>query len=125
MTNVKMDCGMSKMNWCILTSTEQLDQIREESDKHPVLIFKHSTRCGISRTALDRLERNWDVNQMDRVKTYFLDLLSHRDVSNEVANRFDVEHESPQLIIVEKGKAIVNKTHLAINYASVCDAVKN
>jgi bacillithiol system protein YtxJ len=116
---------MSKLNWRILKSKEQLDQITAESDNNPILIFKHSTRCGISRTALDRLERNWDVSEMDHVKTYFLDLLSFRDISNEIADRFDVEHESPQLIIVEKGKAIVNKTHLAIDYASIRDAVKN
>jgi len=116
---------MSKMNWSNLTSTKQLDQIREESNKHPVLIFKHSTRCGISRTALDRLERNWNSDEMESVKTYFLDLLSYREISNEVAHRFDVEHESPQLIIIEKGKATVNKTHLAIDYASVSDAIKN
>jgi bacillithiol system protein YtxJ len=113
------------MNWRVLNSEEQLDQIREESKESPILIFKHSTRCSISRTVLDRLERNWNMNEMNHVKTYFLDLISYRLVSNGVADRFEVQHESPQVLIIQKGKATMAKTHLAIDYASIRDALKN
>ncbi|HEY3405077.1 MAG TPA: bacillithiol system redox-active protein YtxJ [Ohtaekwangia sp.] len=113
------------MNWRVLNSEGQLDLIREESKESPILIFKHSTRCSISRTVLDRLERNWNMNEMDHVKTYFLDLISYRSISNGIADLFDVEHESPQVLIIQNGKATLTKTHLAIDYASFRDALKN
>lgn len=75
------------MNWRVLNSEGQLDLIREESKESPILIFKHSTRCSISRTVLDRLERNWNMNEMDHVKTYFLDLISYRSISNGIADQ--------------------------------------
>lgn len=113
------------MNWNTLTSIDQLDQITEESKNNPVLIFKHSTRCSISRMVLDRLERNWKTDEMGHVKIYFLDLISYREVSNDVADRFSIEHESPQILIIEKGRATNSKSHMAIDYAAVREAVKN
>lgn len=113
------------MNWKVLKSADQLDQIQEESKNNPVLIFKHSTRCGTSRMVLDRLERNWKATEMEHVKIYFLDLISYREASNAIADRFDVEHESPQVLIIEKGKAITSRSHMAIDYSFIREAVKN
>ncbi|TNF08335.1 MAG: DUF2847 family protein, partial [Bacillota bacterium] len=45
---------------------------------------------------------------------YFLDLLNHRDVSNEIANRFQVVHQSPQLILIKNGVAVYNASHSEI-----------
>ncbi|MCP9764220.1 monothiol bacilliredoxin BrxC family protein, partial [Lacihabitans soyangensis] len=45
------------MNWNNLSEIQQLEIIKEESNVQPVAIFKHSTRCSISATALDRFER--------------------------------------------------------------------
>lgn len=112
------------MNWEILTSPEQLEAIRQESASKPVMIFKHSTRCSISRMVLDRLERNWDVKDMEpRVKPYFLDLISYRQVSNQIAELFDVEHESPQVLIIRNGQSIYDNSHMGIDYQSIRDTV--
>lgn len=113
------------MKWNVLTSADQLNQILDESKNNPVLIFKHSTRCSISRMVLDRLERNWQTHDMEHVKTYFLDLISYREISNDIANRFNIEHESPQILIIEKGKATTSKSHMAIDYATIREAIKN
>ncbi len=102
------------MNWIELNKEEQIDQIREESKVQPVLIFKHSTRCSISQTALNRFERNWS-NDLLPVKTYFLDLLSYRNISNKIAQHFDVEHESPQVLLLDNTKPILVRSHLAID----------
>ncbi len=59
------------MNWIQLKTLQQLDEIKKESEEKPVLIFKHSTRCSISRMTLDRLERNWNTQEMVSVKPYF------------------------------------------------------
>jgi bacillithiol system protein YtxJ len=112
------------MNWSEIKSLNQLNQIREESKEKSILIFKYSSRCSISQMALDRLERNWKDTEMKDVKSYFLDLISYREISNRIASEFNVEHESPQVLIIENGKSIYNRSHMGIDYRQIRDAVK-
>ena len=99
----------SKMSWTQLTDLGQLNEIIDLSTTKPVLIFKHSTRCSISRMALKQFENEFDLEE--KVTPYFLDLLENRSISNEIATRFDVEHQSPQLILIKDSKAIYNVSH--------------
>ena len=110
-----------RMNWFPLTDVTQLTEITEESFKHPVLIFKYSTTCSISATAKGRLERNWDTTQVGNLKTYYLDLLKYRAISNQIAQTFHVEHESPQVLIIENGKCVYHESHLGINFAEISE----
>ncbi len=100
---------VSKLNWIALTDLGQLNEIVELSNEKPVLIFKHSTRCSISRFALKQFEN--DYNLEDKISLCFLDLLNHRNVSNEIAIQFEVEHQSPQLLLISKGKCIYDASH--------------
>jgi bacillithiol system protein YtxJ len=99
----------AKMNWNDLTDLGQLNEIITLSNDTPVVIFKHSTRCSVSRMALKQFENEFDFS--DKVTPYFLDLIAYRDVSNEIANRFGVQHQSPQLILIKDGKAVYNVSH--------------
>lgn len=107
------------MNWSKLTSVQQLEELKEKSHQKAILIFKHSTRCSISRAALDRLERSWKEDEMQALEPVFLDLIAYRDVSNQVANVFDVVHESPQAIVIQKGQAVYDSSHFDINYQEI------
>ena len=112
------------MNWKPLTSLDQLETIQKESAVKPVLIFKHSTTCNISQMVLNRLERNWNTREMDpHVQAYFLDLKSYRLVSNEIAARFEVEHESPQVLIIRNGASVYDNSHVGIDYQQIRDIV--
>jgi bacillithiol system protein YtxJ len=113
------------MNWNALTDEKQLAAIKDESNTQPILIFKHSTTCSISRATLDRLERNWKEEEMATLKPYFLDLLSYRSVSNQVAEVFAIEHQSPQVLIIANGKAIYNNSHFGIEYKNLKAFAKN
>lgn len=113
------------MNWIKLNHPRQLEELLQESNTKPVLIFKHSTRCSISRTALDRLERNWNAGEVGHVASYFLDLISFRDISNQIQELFHVEHESPQVLIIDKGKAVYHSSHLAIEYNQLRGKLKS
>jgi bacillithiol system protein YtxJ len=104
------------MNWGNLTDNSQLDQISSESQHYPILIFKHSTSCSISSMAKLRLESSWNL---DQVKTYFLDLLSFRSLSNAIAEKFDVHHESPQVILIYKGECIYDASHFDISLVEI------
>jgi bacillithiol system protein YtxJ len=107
------DSNENKINWNELTDLGQLNEIIDLSNEKPVAIFKHSTRCSVSRMALKQFEN--EFNSSDKVTPYFLDLIAHRDISNEIANRFGVTHQSPQLILIKEGKAIYNVSHSDID----------
>lgn len=114
-----MDVGT--MNWNKLTSDTQLDTIKAESARQPVLIFKHSTTCSISAMALSRMERNW--NDQLGVKPYYLDLLANRPISNKIEREFGVEHESPQVLLIRNGACVYDASHMAISFAGIQQAV--
>jgi bacillithiol system protein YtxJ len=108
------------MEWNKLNELEQLEEINKASFEAPVMIFKHSTRCSISSSALNRVERNWNNEQDDiKVKPYYLDLISYRNVSNEIAKKWNIEHQSPQVLIIKNGTCIYTETHMAINYDEI------
>lgn len=109
----------NNVNWTDLTDVLQLMEIEAISNEKPVIIFKHSTRCSISRMALKQFEHEFDLN--DTVDAYFLDLITYRDVSNEIARKFNVYHESPQLILIKNGKAVYDVSHSDID----AEALKN
>jgi bacillithiol system protein YtxJ len=107
------------MNWISIEQTEHLEQIINESFKNPVMIFKHSIRCSISAASLDRLERKWDNNEMSAVKTYFLDIIRYRELSNKIAEEFDVIHQSPQVILIKDGRSSYDESHFGIDYDEI------
>ena len=102
-----------KVNWIELTDLGQLNEIITLSSDIPVAIFKHSTRCSVSRMALKQFEN--EFNSDAKVTLYFLDLIEHRAISNEVAARFNVVHQSPQLIVIKHGKATYSVSHSDID----------
>lgn len=105
--------SVSKVNWIPLQLMGQLDELTALSNEKPVFIFKHSTRCSISRFALKQFENEFDLH--DAVDAYFLDLITYREISNEIASRFGVQHQSPQLILIKGGKAIYDVSHSDID----------
>lgn len=100
--------------WKALTGIEQLQNIIEISINKPVAIFKHSTRCGVSRMVLKQFEKNYDMDP-DTMDFYFLDLLNYREVSSEIAVMFQILHQSPQLIIIKNGITVASASHYEIN----------
>ncbi len=112
---------IAEVPWHALTEEKQLEEIEKESDSQPVVIFKHSTRCGISRMVLNNFERSYDLPKDEEVKLYFLDLLANRDTSNAVASRFGVRHESPQMIILKNREVVHHSSHQSIEVQNIKD----
>ncbi|MDO7173322.1 bacillithiol system redox-active protein YtxJ [Mariniflexile sp. AS56] len=100
--------------WIPLTELAQLTDIKTKSATKTQVIFKHSTRCGISRMVIKQFESAYNVTEND-VDLYYLDLLNHRDISGEIAATFQVMHESPQLLIIKNGVVVKFDSHGAIN----------
>ena len=100
--------------WIPLSQLQQLKLIKDKSKTKTQVVFKHSTRCGISRMVMNQFIANYELTEQD-LDLYFLDLLSHRDVSNEIGYEFQVMHQSPQILIIKNGVAVANASHGAIN----------
>ena len=100
------------MNWIALESAEQLNSIKQYQGYS--LIFKHSTRCSISMMAKRRFELDWEDLPED-MPLYFLDLIKYRELSAQVAQLFQVHHESPQLLLIKDGECVLDQSHGAIS----------
>jgi len=106
-----------------LTTLEDLDRVWAESEQKPCMLFKHSTRCPISTRALSAFEKALERPEAAAVTWVYLDLIAHRDVSNEIATRSGITHQSPQAILLEKGKPVWNASHIGITVDSLIEAV--
>ncbi len=111
------------MNWKKLNSQQILEDIKKASFDQPVLLFKHSTRCSVSSMALNRLERAWKDAEMASVEPYYLDLIANRDISNKIAADFGVEHQSPQVLLIQNGECVFDASHMNISYNAIVKAV--
>ena len=106
--------------WISLTDANQIEGLLAESETKPVLFFKHSTRCSISTMAKYRIETNWSLSEEEIIPVY-LDLLAYRSMSDALAQKLEVMHQSPQVILVKSGKSIYNASHNSISV----DAIKH
>ncbi len=116
------------MLWHKLSDISQLQDIQNLSKEQSangltVLIFKHSTRCSISSMALNRLETKWKEN--DKIPTYYLDLLAHRDLSDEIAAMYSIKHESPQILLIKNGICVYHASHTNISASDILEAAMN
>lgn len=104
------------MNWITISDLAQLDLISQNSFQKSILIFKHSTRCSVSSMILHRLERE---TTPENIEFYFLDLLRHRNISNSIAEKFSVHHESPQVLLIKNGECIYEESHNGITMSEI------
>lgn len=107
-----------KIDWIQLTESNKLVKIISQSTIKPILIFKHSTRCGISRMALKSFEKECNLIEAT-VDFYFLDLLKHRMISNEISEKLNVQHQSPQVIVIKNKEVIYHNSHYQISVDTI------
>ena len=100
------------MNWIELTNESQLDTLKDNSKNKAQVIFKHSTRCSISSMAKNRLDKN---AQPEGIDFYYLDIINHRAISNKIAEEFEVDHQSPQVLMINCGECIYDESHSGIS----------
>ena len=109
------------IDWKILTSVNQLEAIDQLSNEKPIALFKHSTSCSISAMAKMRLESSWNLDK--KVDIYYLDLLNYRNISNAIAEKYAVHHESPQLLLISKGECIYDGSHFDISTSEIAETL--
>ncbi|WP_294272118.1 bacillithiol system redox-active protein YtxJ [uncultured Chryseobacterium sp.] len=108
----------TKSFWKPIESEQELAEAIERSSHKKIAIFKHSTSCFISKTVLRNFEKEVAETAPD-AELYYLDLLAYRPISNKIAEDFDITHQSPQLIVIEHGKALNNASHQSISISQL------
>ena len=81
------------------------------------LLFKHSTRCPISAGAFEEFH-HWSAAHPDAAAGW-IDVIEERALSQAVAARTGVRHQSPQAILLENGRPTWNASHDAITVESL------
>jgi bacillithiol system protein YtxJ len=115
----KQEESQSKSFWNKIESEQDLDEAIKKSHEGRIAIFKHSTSCFISKTVLRNFEKEIEEAEEPGTTLYFLDLLAYRSLSNKIAEDFAIRHESPQLIVIENGKAVNNASHQDITLSQI------
>jgi bacillithiol system protein YtxJ len=95
-----------------LDSIEKLDDLFARSENAPVVIFKHSSSCGVS-AAIYRQMADLDA------EVNIVVVQAARDVSNEIVERTGIRHESPQVIILKNGEPIYQASHYSISPGAI------
>ncbi len=105
-----------------LETMAQFEALMATSFTVPQLIFKHSTRCSISRFVLNEFMSTYSFSEQD-FGAWYLDLLSYRAISNAIAQQLEITHQSPQLLVIKNGKAIAHAAHENVNKLLLTDYV--
>ena len=106
-----------------LTQDHDLEQLVERSKTDPVLIFKHSTQCSISAQVYEEFT-NFAEGTPDLFCGVVL-VVENRRLSNAIAERFGVRHESPQALLIKNGSVVWQASHWSITSDSLGDALKS
>lgn len=101
-----------------ISKTNDLDELFEQSNEKPVILFKHSLTCPISHAAYE------EMSNLTREEVALIFVQDARAVSNEIAARTGVKHESPQTLIVKDGKVVWHASHYGITKTAVTRALE-
>ncbi len=101
-----------KAHFTEINSNEELENLFEQSNEKPVVLFKHSLTCPISAGVYQEISgADADVN---------LVVIQHsRHLSTAIAERTGIRHESPQAIVLRNGKPIYHASHYDVTAADV------
>ncbi len=105
-----------------LYDVKSLDAAIAESRERPVLLFKHSRYCGVSCEALDELQSHIE-SARGNASYKMITVQTHRPVSDAVAQRLGLRHETPQAILLRDGQIVWNASHFRITATHLDNAL--
>lgn len=112
----KQEDNTPSLPWQKLNDSSLLTDIIKNKSGEKHILFKHSTRCGISSMAISRFQKEWNEDFND-VHIWYLDLLNFREISNDIAEKTGVYHQSPQAIAIQNGEVKYSASHSDIDIA--------
>ncbi len=105
---------LANVHWKSLTTLDQLNEILADRSGLKHVLFKHSTRCGVSAMTKKQFEKDWPGDKED-INVWYLDLLNYREISNAIAEKTGVYHQSPQAIALLNGEVRYDASHSEVS----------
>lgn len=99
--------------------SEDFEQILDAEEK--LLVLKHSSTCPRSQAAYEEYEKFAGENES--IHTYYLVVQEERLLSNYIAEKFHIKHESPQAILFKNGKVAWHESHWNVTFDSLTKAI--
>lgn len=93
--------------------TTHLQDILEDSQKNPVIIFKYSNSCKSSEDLKKNFEKIFSKNKLQN-QVYLITVQIQINLSNKIEEYFNIKHESPQIIVLEDKKVVFFRNHKSI-----------
>ena len=106
------------MEWKVIKSESTLYEIQELSDRERVLIFKFNPDSMVSFMIKQLLQREWNENMMN-MKTYLIDEVQQKVLSDRIAEEFSVQHNAPQVLLIRSGKCVYTKSNGHIQFGDL------
>lgn len=110
------------LDWILLDSLEALDRLIASSEHRLVLLFKHSATCGTSAQAHDELILHLGDHR-DTIQNAIVTVQTHREISDAVAKRLNVRHETPQALLIQAGHVVWQASHFRVTADTISDAI--
>lgn len=102
-----------------LTSIEEWENVFQQSDDKPVVVFKHSTTCPVSANAHEEFSNYLNGAPKDNIDYVLVKVIESRPVSNKIAEDTGVKHESPQIIYIDKKAKVWTASHWSVTKAHI------
>lgn len=94
-----------------LKDEKGFDILLELSDTHPVIIFIHSATCPVSARAYDKMKQALADAVIPQKQTFMVVVQNSHVVSDYIAEKTGVAHESPQVLVIKKGVVVFDASH--------------
>ena len=109
------------MNWITINGEETIEEISKSEDY--AIIYKHSPRCMTSLMAFRNMKSGSESDYS--IPFYMVDVIQNRDISRLIAEKFNIRHESPQVLIVKDGKCIFDTSHESIVLKNIVSKINS
>lgn len=103
-----------------LESPEEFDRV---VSLDPVVIFKHSPTCVTSLSAHREIMRF--QKERPEIPVYLISVRRHRNVAQYAAERLGVEHESPQVLVLGRGRLLASASHDEVTCQFLSESLRN
>lgn len=110
MLKLKRNKAQKFQKWNTISGKENLNVLLKRSEDHPQVIYKHSNRCSVSYLTREDLEKSMDLLS-NHADMHLLNVIEQRDLSNYVAEKFNIRHESPQVLLLKDGRVTWSASH--------------
>ncbi|WP_408007243.1 bacillithiol system redox-active protein YtxJ [Pseudalkalibacillus sp. A8] len=98
------------------------EEFKSIDTANPFYFLKNSTTCPISQSAYEEAEKF--AEDHPDMPFYFLNVQESRPLSNQIADEFNIKHESPQIFMFSNNKVLYHDTHWSITYSALMDQAK-